>query len=189
MNEYRQWLISQVEPNNGPDGYSWLCEVLHGIAFFPIMEMDWNRNDEALGLSSEWAESEGLGVDETNLALDIIEESHPCGFCTMLELFVVMARHMHFELMYSSYDRDISDWFKELIDNCGLGSFTNDFVKGVEKECDDRITELISTVIFRKYGWDGEGGMFPLSRPSTDQRDEELLVQMNNYIAERYDIC
>ena len=49
--------------------------------------------------------------------------------------------------------------------------------------------DIIDTVNLRKIGWDGEGGIFPLQCPREDQRSVELIIQMNDYIEENYDIC
>ena len=186
---YEEFLIDETGAEKDLDGYSGLCRILHRIPFLPVVEMDWNRNDEALDLSLEWAE----GIYRTDEdALDAamrISEAHPNGFCTMLELLVILARRIRYELMDSQYEDVIGRWTTELIHNCGLGGYTNEAVEDDPEEAEREICEIMGNVIFRQYGWDGEGGFFPLKHPTKDQRDEELLTQMNYYISENYDLC
>jgi hypothetical protein len=106
---------------------------------------------------------------------------------TMMEMLVVLAEKMNFDLADSEYEAGIGHWFRELLENCGLIGYTNENME------DDRyveaVADILDTVIFRKYGWDGEGSLFPLRWPKQDQRYQELIVQMNGYIEENYDIC
>lgn len=193
MNEiqeaYKEWLIDQLNGDRGAGGYSELYGIMHGIPFLPIMEMDWNRNDEGLNLAKEWAETEPV-ENETDVDIcTAMDEVHQNGFCTMLELIVVMSRRIQFELMDSEYDKDISEWANELIWNIGLGDYRNVRVLHDYDAAENAVAEVVGSVIFRQYGWDGEGGFFPLESPTRDQRYEQLITQMNDYIAENYDIC
>ena len=57
-------------------------------------------------------------------------------------------------------------------------------------EFDENVVKPILEMInIRQFQWDGEYSFFPLRNPHSDQRYEELIVQMNNYIEENYDIC
>ena len=190
MNDlYEDWLIEQLGQTKDRTGYSELCRILHDIPFLPVVQMDWNRNDEALNLMTERAESVHSTDDEIADALISREYQHPNGFCTMLELMLVLARRLQYELKDSEYEHGIAYWFHELIDNTGLGKFNNYIVEADWDACASEITQICGAVIFRQYGWDGEGGFFPLTFCRIDQRNQELLVQMNYYIAEHYDIC
>lgn len=186
---YQEWLIDQLQGNRGAFGYSELYGILHGVPFLPIVEMDWNRNDDGLNLAMEWAEGVYRTEEEALDAVNELEAIHPNGFCTMLELIVVLARRMQFELTDSEYDRPIGQWAETLIGNAGLSEYINEMIEDDWETAESAVIEIIGSVIFRQYGWDGEGGFFPLSYPGSDQRYEELLTQMNNYIAENYDIC
>ena len=48
----------------------------------------------------------------------------------------------------------------------------------------DEAWAVASVIINREYDADGDLGFFPLSDPPRDQRDVELLSQMNSYITE-----
>ena len=70
--------------------------------------------------------------------------------------------------------------------NCGLIEYCNE---RIEQDDDDVVGDILAIINHRQYGWDGEGGFFPLQWPKYDQRELELVIQMNNYIEENYDIC
>ena len=53
-----------------------------------------------------------------------------------------------------------------------------------------RIRSILKDIVYRRYLHTGDGGFFPAKFYTTkDYRQMELLTQMNNYLAENYDIC
>lgn len=190
--EYFTWLISQIsdpDEEEKEEGYSGLYAILHRSFFFPMLEMDWNRNEEALGLITEWVEGTGRTEDETLDAMNTIFRSRGSGFCTMMELMVVLARRMEYELLGTESEKSAGECFEEMVRNSGMAEFTNDVIQEDPQRTEDDVLDILKTIIIRRFGWDGEGGLFPLRMPRSDQRKEELLNQMNNYIAENYDCC
>ena len=180
---YLCWLMNQIHiEGGGPDGYDRLCEVLQSCAFFTIVRMDENRREEGMSLRNE-AEDEMLLEGDTSG----IERPFPYT-CSMMEIIVVMARRMNYEMLDSEYEADIGKWAIELLSNAGLSGFTNSMF---DKDPNTRneVEAIIKDIVYHRYGFDGEGGLFPLKQPKYDQRTTELLTQMNNYLAENYDIC
>ena len=181
--EYLCYLMNRVGLEaEGPDGYIRLCETLQSIEFCPIVGMDENRCSECLEIRKDFAQDNDLeGADEE---LDRIYGDNG----TMMELLTVMAEKIYFEMCDSQLEASTRKWFLEMLINCGLDRYcTNaDFE---EEGAEETVTDAIHSVIFRKTGWDGEGGFFPLLYPQADQRNIELMIQMNNYLAENYDIC
>jgi hypothetical protein len=49
---------------------------------------------------------------------------------------------------------------------------------------EDTIQDVLDTIIFRTYKYDGRGGLFPLREGKEDQRRVELWYQMCAYILE-----
>lgn len=187
--EYLCYLMNRIGLEaEGDDGYLHLCTLLQGIAFRPRNDMDANRCEECRELRRDFEDYERgeCGVDDVP-ATDILDaELSENG--TMLELLTVLSERMRFELSDSEYEASPRKWFLEMLINCGLdGSLENaDF----EREgTEDLIRDTMAAVIDRAIGWDGEGGFFPLRYPDSDQRRLELIIQMNNYLAENYDIC
>lgn len=179
---YLCWLMNQIHiEGGGPDGYSRLCEVLQDCAFFTIVRMDENRREEGMSLRNEAESDMAFGGD--------IRIEQPFVYtCSMMEIIVVMARRMNYEMLDSEYEADIGKWAIELFSNAGLSGFTNS-VFDSDDNAKNEAEAVVKDIVYHRYGFDGEGGLFPLKQPKYDQRTTELLTQMNNYLAENYDIC
>ena len=190
--EYLKWLmdIAQVEPD-GYDGYSRLCEAMQEQQFIAQLDMDENRCSECCALRRRFAESEtGLrlnsNTEDTVDMLDILLP--PTG--TFMELLIVMAEKMNYETADSIHEADVGKWFAEMLHNCGLSEATNGRWEAHGGDSfDSYVFDIFGTIIDRAYGWDGLGGLFPIQWPRQDQRYTELIIQMNDYIEENYDIC
>jgi hypothetical protein len=186
---YEKWLMDQLLVDEEEDGYSELCKILGKTPYLPFMEMDINRGDDGMALRDEWVDEK---FGDCYAAIDArftLDEEIGGGTCSMLELLVILCRKIQYEMLEGPYEAGIFKWFLELLGNCGLDKWTNEKIaEDVEKASDD-ISELLGTVIFHRFGWDGEGSLFPLRYAREDQREMDLMTQMNNYIAENYDIC
>ena len=77
----------------------------------------------------------------------------------------------------------------ELLENAGLAYWRNDIFEMNPEYSQSRIRSTMNGIIYRRYLYNGEGSFFPMNYCHTDVRKQELLVQMNNYLAENYDIC
>ena len=181
--EYLCYLMNRAQIDaEGTYGYSKLCEKLQNTEFLPILDMDENRCSDCRDLRHDYADAYD---EEAGDILDgLLSENG-----TMMELFLVMAEKMEYELAGSQYEAGTGKWFKELLQNCGLLDAWNGRFEDDEKDTDEQVSSILDTVIFRKMGWDGEDGMYPLQWPREDQRELELIIQMNRYIEENYDIC
>lgn len=180
---YLCWLMNQAQIDaGGPEGYSHLCEVLQSFYFVSLVPMDENRGEEGRGLREEWADTDG--GDLYDLEKNIVPYS-----CTMMELIVVMARRMHFEMLDSQFEAGIGKWSREILENAGLATFRNDIFEMDPEYNTNKIRKILSDIVYRRYLPNGKGGLFPLNWPESDRRHVELLNQMNDYIAENYDIC
>ena len=181
--EYLCYLMNRAHIDaEGDDGYLKLCEVLIGYGFFPILAMDENRCCECRELRRDFADD----YDEEE-AIDILDEAYG-EYGTMMELLVVLAEKMNYDLADSEYESGTGKWFRELLTNCGLiMSYNAKWDENSYQESE--VVDILDTINYRKFGWDGEGGLFPVRCPKHDQRYSELIVQMNDYIEENYDIC
>lgn len=179
--EYLCYLMNRVQIEaEGKHGYLHLCETMMNYMFIPILEMDENRCWECQKLRDDFAEEYG------EEAIDILDWYYS-EYGTMMELLVVLAEKMQYDLADSQYEAGTGKWFREMLQNSGL--------IGCENGCYERagydleVIDILDMINYRKFGWDGEGGLFPLKAPKRDQRDTELIAQMNDYIEENYDIC
>ena len=173
---------AQIEAE-GSYGYLKLCEILQDVSFLPILVMDENRCGECRNLRKDFAD----GYDEADEMIKVLDWSlSESG--TILELMIVLSERMNYELSESQYEYGTGKWFKEMLANCGLIMACNErFEENANQE--DEVRDILDVVNFRKFGWDGEGGFYPLRCPHRDQRYAELIMQMNDYIEENYDIC
>lgn len=184
--EYFEWLLNKAGVDDGDHGYSILCSVMHEMIFYPILEMDADRWEDGVRYRYEFA---FWHENQDERAADILTEQldDQLGGCTMLELVISLIDKMSFEMLDSQYEAGPGKWFEELIGNLGLDVYTNkEFMENEAAYFE--VDQTLERVIFRKYNYNGEGGFFPLRRAEDDQRSTELIIQMNNYLAENYDI-
>ena len=176
--KYLEWLMDRAGlEKDGPDGYGDICRQLQETEFVPIIEMDENRCADCSGLRYEF-DPEDCYILDMEL----------CDTGTFLELLIVMAEKMKYELSDSMYEASTRKWIMELMGNCGLDMYARN--EDYEKRSGRRnVDGIVSAIIFREIGWDGEGGLFPLFLAQRDQRRTELICQMNDYLEENYDIC
>lgn len=176
--KYLNYLMERAGlEKDGDDGYGTFCEKLLRSDFLPLLDMDGNRSCECLELRHDFDQEWDMH------ACDILDEEL-CETGTVMELLVVMAEKMKFEMADSEYESSTRKWFLEMLSNCGLDYYANN-----SNYQEEAVDSILYTVIFREIGWDGEGGLFPLFMAQRDQRRIELIAQMNDYLEENYDIC
>jgi len=165
---YFKWLYSQVENAKlkNPRGTYWrLLRVLHTKEFVWFVPNDDNRLEDGRELRYEFLEDKGIHeIDRHWIEIG----------CSMLELLIGLAIRSNFE-----DGRTIQVWFWTMMRNIGLDGL-NDATAWSEQD----VVDVLDTVIFRTYKPNGRGGLFPLKRPDTDQREVELWYQMNAYLLE-----
>lgn len=173
---YFEYLCDIVHVDQIDRSYWILAHDLYRRPFISVIPHDENRASDGLELREEY-------LREIHYPKYIEIE----GECSVLEMLIGLARRMDFETS-DPYDIcDVTDrtayWFWEMIDNLGLLAFSDDcYVDyGGMTQADRAIDRLLE----REYSWNGEGGLFPLEKTNTDQRDVELWYQMNAYLMER----
>ena len=96
--------------------------------------------------------------------------------CSMLEMLIALSRRVEFESAHDAYH-----WFWTMLDNLNLRVYTDSVY-------DDEVVMLVDqamiAVIDRRYRANGTGGLFPLARPTRDQRKVEIWYQMSSYLLE-----
>lgn len=181
--EYFEWLLNKVGVSAGGNDYSLLCSILHEMIFYPMLGMDENRWEDGVRYRMDFA------MQQDPVHCDLIAEGldQTLGGCTALELMVSLAERISFEMMGSQYEAGPGKWFEEMIGNLGLDMYTNQELMDNENAY-FAIEGIVERMIFRKYQYSGAGGLFPLCYPNEDQRETEIMIQMNNYLNENYDI-
>lgn len=149
-----------------------LLRDLHGVKFYSLIPNDENRGRDGEMLRDIFLDDEGQH------ALYFSDFRPP----SLLETLVGLSIRIEFETSQSVWERSPGQWFWILIDNLGLSDSTND---NYDRE---KVISCASDLLERRYGRDGNGGLFPLKKPKKDQRRVELWYQMSAYIQENYPI-
>jgi len=165
---YLSWLFSQVSsrrPHHKSHRYWCLLRQLYTKEFIWIIPNDDNRLEDGRDLRYEF-----IGEQE----LDHVDQNWLTLGCSMLEMLIGLSRRLSFD-----DGGEPRDWFWILIENAELDRY--DDVNYVRDEVDG----ILDTIIFRLYGHDGRGGLFPLRYPRNDQTEIELWYQASAYLIER----
>jgi hypothetical protein len=166
---YLVWLYSQVADPEVEDPsltYWELIRCLFKTEFVWTIRNDENRSEDGKELRQEFVNTTRLkGVDPNWIELG----------CSFLELMVGLSRRLSFEA-----DGEPHYWFWRLLENLELTGYSDD-----RRFPGRRVSEIIKRVLDRKYEANGMGGLFPLERPTEDQRKVELWYQLSAYVLEQ----
>ena len=168
--EYLMWLsdISGFDTSSNAPGFWNLIKQLYNKGFIWVVPNDDNRVGDGMYLRELFQEEFG--------GLPIF------GPTNMLEVMVVLARRLSFEM--SEESDDVGYWFAILLNNAGLDQFPDDRYI-VDPAAKNNVDHILERIIKREYDHDGSGGFFPITFPEEDQRGVELWYQLNSYILER----
>jgi hypothetical protein len=163
---YLQWLYGKVASPRArsPRRTYWsLLRQLYMKEFVWFIPNDDNRVEDGRDLRFEFAQ-------ECNLP-DLDVNWQGLG-CSLLEMLIALSRRLAFEA-----EGEAHIWFWHLLRNLGLSDY-NDATPGDPED----VEEVLDTLIWRTYSYDGRGGLFPLERAETDQRETEIWYQLNAYL-------
>ncbi len=167
---YFTWLYSQlvsIRFKNPSRTYWSLAKQLYTKEFIWLIPNDDNRLEDGRDLRYEFINSQEIdSVDPNWMGLG----------CSMLEMIMGLSRRLSFEA-----EGEPRGWFWHILENLDLAqgndaSYHDKYREQVDETCD--------RVIWRTYTRNGRGGLFPLRRAASDQRDVEIWYQLNAYILE-----
>lgn len=168
---YFEWLKSQVEYFDTAGDHEFLFKKLYEKEYYPLIDRDQNRFDDGVALRNEY---KNYIFPDEDLVIDTP--------CSVLEFLVALARRMNY--IYARIDEDCTpDMFWLMLENIELESMEDETY--FDFGGDNFVDEKISMVLDRTYGNDGDGNLFPLSNPRTNQRNVEVWYQMNQYLNEK----
>ena len=165
---YFQWLLKEIDYENvkkQSGDYLYLLQSLFEREFYWDVPHDDNRAADGVKLR--------------------LEAGFVCDFgkCNMLEMMVAFARRIDKEILPDfDHGDNPARWFWMMIDNCGACKYDNRHWDA------EAVKYILSLVLYRGYGRDGNGGFFPLKNAKKDQRKVELWYQMQAYIIENFRI-
>lgn len=166
---YFQWLCAHVQDatNSTPSTTRWnLLRQLHSTQYVWVDGYDENRAEDGVELRTYFG-------SESQQHLDPAWEHLPCS---VLEFMVALSARAEF----NSLIMEPADWwFWHLIDNLGI-----DYPDATSLPV-DHVSMTLEDWMFRQYGSNGHGGLFPLQSPNEDQRYVETWYQLMAYLEER----
>lgn len=153
-----------------------LFDILYSTEFTWIVPFDENRAEEGINLRFIFQQSRGVEYDE-----DSMMDGYPCS---VLEMLIGLARSMEDTILYDPELGDRIDvWFWLMLRNLGLDFFSDNHIRrsSSQNAAIGEIHRILEVFLTRRYDRNGVGGIFPLNRPSRDQREVELWQQANQY--------
>ena len=171
--DYYQWLLEKVEDPIA-ENHTLLLRDLHNIPFRWSIHMDMYRAKSGINLRADYLEEAGLiGTS------DYIFTEYETTECSVLEMIVALAECFSRDVIGTSY-KSTAQWFWIMIGNLDL------LVAVDEHYSPDYVRDRVKVFIDRAYQRNGVGGMFPLKRPSKDQRGVDIWHQISEWFRENY---
>ena len=164
---YLRWLYSRVAPvleQNKRRTYWEVARGMYSREYIWFIPNDDNRLEDGLLLRYDFIAEEELDADREWLELG----------CSFFEMFVALIQRLSFE-----DGRSKNVWFLELLRNLQLDEFPD-----ARPPFREDLDNILDTVIWRTYDYNGLGGLFPLGRPTQDQKVTEIWYQLSAYLNE-----
>jgi hypothetical protein len=164
-NLYFNWLCAKVVHVENPTPsltYDTLLRTLHNTEFVWLISGDDNRAEDGVELRRNFLIEAGIpdNPEWRNLG------------CSMLEMLIAFSKRAE----YMTENR-AHEWFWIFIRNMELDDCTD--ASGMTPE---EIGEVLYRIVWRQYNYNGDGGLFPISRPKRDQTQVEIWYQFCEYL-------
>jgi hypothetical protein len=166
---YFGWLYAKVVHtlNNSPyNRFYKLMKSLYGTEFVWQLSGDDNRAEDGTDLRREF-------LVETKNSDD--SDWRQTDGCSMLEMLIALSRRCEFQTEETAHD-----WFWEMLENLELSQFND----GAFPE-EEIVADILDDFNWRRYRYNGTGGIFPIEHPSEDQRSVEIWYQFHEYLADQ----
>ena len=174
---YYEWLCDII--NLQYDTYDILICELYNIPFRWVIDLDANRAEDGVILRGYFHNPDGT------TALDTFANKP----CSVLEMLIALAQKMDYILADDGRGDRTRIWFWEMITNLGLDKYYDAEFKEPFGNDMGRIKEIHNICdkwMYRDFTYRGFGSPFPLISPYRDQREQQIIDQMNDYILEKY---
>jgi len=173
LNEsYFEWMYQLVYTENycRNKSYHKLLTFLNNIDFTYSIGLDGNRAEDGIELRYRFGYEQGL---IRPMIADYLDHRS----CSVLEMLIALSIRCEDHIMA---DPEIGDrtgkWFWGMICNLGLMSMTDESFE------ESFVDYIIHRFLQRKYGPNGEGGLFTVNDCATDLRRVEIWYQMCWYL-------
>jgi len=169
-NLYFNWLcakVIQVENPSPSNTYDTLFKTLHNTEFIWLLSGDDNRAADGKELRREFLLLGDFPDDVEWRTL------YPCS---VFEMLIAFSRRCEF-----NSDMSAKDWFWEMLRNLNMDQITD-----ASEVSPYEIEEVLEHFMWRRYPPDGDGGLFPLTRPHKDQTNVEIWDQFCDYLVDTH---
>jgi hypothetical protein len=167
-NLYFNWLcakVLQIRHRTPSLTFDTLFKTLHTLEFVWLLPGDDNRAEDGRELRREFLIMGEIPDDEQ-------WRQYPCS---VFEMLIAFSRRAEINTGTTA-----KQWFWEFLDNLNLAG-VND-ASGVDP---DEIRDTVEIFVFRTYGDNGDGGLFPLREPLCDQTKQEIWQQFCDYLVDQ----
>lgn len=173
MRGYSRWLVDML----GMEDHEMLFGILYDTEFTWKIDRDENRATDGVYMRDRYSYETG----------EYLPDSWRDWPCSLAEMLASLAFTMEESFLYDPDGETGCDkWMQEMLENCGLWKLDDRTFEAHPAYSFNAVEDIVETVLDRKYGYSGDGGLFPLSNPDEDQRDVEIWYQMNAYILEKW---
>jgi hypothetical protein len=169
---YFEWLyknyIGAISNPNPDRGYWKLALYLHKRQFTWPLRDDHNRAEDGIAIRDQFI----TDCDIQDVEIGWLQEE-----CSVLEMLIGLACRASF----ASWGEP-GDWFWKFLRNLELADYNDRIYNStIEKGVVDVV---ISRLLDRTYGRNGDGGLFPCNNATTDQAQVPLWAQLQHYLLE-----
>lgn len=172
---YFDWMYRLVCNDEYSRGLSYrkLLRHLHKTEFLYSIPMDGNRAEDGADLRYRFGYEQAHERSQIALYLD----RQPCS---VLEMMVALSIRCEETMEDPEIGDRTGQWFWNMIVNLGLGPMDDRRFDAVY------VNGILERFMNRKYGPNGEGGLFAIRHPRQDLRSAEIWYQMNWYLDENF---
>jgi hypothetical protein len=166
---YFNWLYAKVarkESYTPSNRYQSLLFYLHRTEFVWVLSGDDNRAEEGRNLRKEFLRVSNITVEEDWMDLT----------CSVLEMLIAFAQRAAYQTALTA-----CEWFWIFMQNLDLSEITDSAYPARAHI----IGPVVEDLIWRNYEYNGEGGLFPLTQPGSDQREVEIWYQFCEYLIDK----
>lgn len=168
---YLEWLYKNyvgAVTNPNPDrGYWKLTCHLYKTQFTWRLRDDANRGEDGKSLREQFINDQ----DIQDIEIGWLQEP-----CSVLEMLIGLACRTSFSVW-----GEPGDWYWKFLRNLELADYTDRIYNSAIQE---GVDVIISRLLDRTYGRNGDGGLFPCNDARNDQAQVPLWAQLQNYLLE-----
>ena len=166
--EHLLYMMSADTPEHRK--YSRLLSDLYDISFIYSHPMDENRVIDALDMRKEYLFDRGISIRDDFMDRDV----------SVLEILAALSRRLEIEVTGEPGEDYLGRWFWVCLENLDVLEVDSRYDRGL-------VRYKIDVWMTRNYKANGDGGVFPLKRTKTDQRENDLWYQAQLYLSENWD--